>query len=302
MSFLRFSTKNTFVEVDVSNIDGSSKDSRKIQSWGGPARIPIVSEECSTDCSDEELLSEEGDWDTESADRFITAVYENGMDGHREIQKANTQPCDTPSCASSSIANSVAHGSPSLHPASVMFLQCPFVVSPMFLAPQATLGAARQASVGEMSRQAVETLECVNSAPTCRMVRNIPNDYTSQDLLDLLNAYNIAHDFVYLPMDWNKAANLGYAFVNLVSHDEALRTARVLSGFTGWKVQSQKVCDVVWGKANLQSVQRIIEKFRNHTIMHPDVPDTYKPMVFRNGFRVAFPDPTVQLQKPRGYS
>jgi len=302
MGFLRFSTKNTFIAVDVSNMDGSSKDARKIQSWGGSASTPIVSEECSTDCSDDERLGEEGDWDTDGADRLITAVHEDEMDYHIEVQKSNTQAYDTPSCASSSTAGSVAHVSPSLQPASVVFLQCPYVVSPMFLAPHAILSTAQQASVAEMSRQAVETLENAHAASTCRMVRNIPNDYTRQDLLDLLNAYNIPYNFVYLPMDWNKAANLGYAFVNLVSHEEALRTGRVLSGFTAWKVQSQKVCDVVWGKPNLQSLQRITEKFRNNAIMHPDVPDAYKPMVFRDGCRVAFPDPTVQLQKPRGCS
>ncbi len=52
---------------------------------------------------------------------------------------------------------------------------------------------------------------------TTRMLRNLPNDYTRNDFLDLLQAKNIAFDFVYLPIDWRKRANLGYAFVNLVS-------------------------------------------------------------------------------------
>jgi len=112
--------------------------------------------------------------------------------------------------------------------------------------------------------------------------------------------HSLAYDFAYLPMDWNKEANLGYAFVNLVSHQEALRMAHVLNGFTAWKVQTQKVCEVVWGKPHLQSLQRIVEKFRNSEIMHPAVPDTFKPMVFNDGQRVPFPAPTVQLQKPRG--
>merc|ERR1712137_908613 len=161
-------------------------------------------------------------------------------------------------------------------------------------------GLAEKMTAGNQGWKAGEAVETVDNAWTCRMIRNIPNDYTRDNFLDLLNVHNIAYNFVYLPMDWNKAANLGYAFVNLVSHEEALRTGRVLSGFSAWKVQSQKVCDVVWGKPNLQSLHRISDKFRNNAIMHPDVPDTYKPMLFRNGVRAAFPDPTVQLQKPRG--
>ena len=61
---------------------------------------------------------------------------------------------------------------------------------------------------------------------------NIPNDYTREDFLELLSMHKIAYNFAYLPMDWNRDANLGYAFVNAVSHQEAVRIARVLNGFT----------------------------------------------------------------------
>merc|ERR1712039_437073 len=127
---------------------------------------------------------------------------------------------------------------------------------------------------------------------TCRMIRNIPNDYTRDDFVDLLDSNAIRYNFLYLPIDWNKGANLGYAFVNLVCHGEAVRIEACLKGFSAWKFASEKVCDVVWGKPEQQSLERIVERFRNSPVMHPDVPETFKPLLFINQHRVAMPAPT----------
>lgn len=133
---------------------------------------------------------------------------------------------------------------------------------------------------------------------TSRMLRNVPNDYEREELLELLDAHGLQYNFFYLPMDWNKKANLGYAFVNLVSHHEAVRI-ELLNGFCDWKVATDKVCEVVWGKPALQSLNRIVDKFRNSPVMHPHVPDTFKPVVFNCGKRVVFPAPTKRLRAPR---
>lgn len=135
---------------------------------------------------------------------------------------------------------------------------------------------------------------------TCRMVRNIPNDYTRNDLVELLDSKELQYDFLYLPIDWRKKANLGYAFANLVSHEEAERMANVLNGLSDWKVPSEKVCEVVWGKPEQQSLHRNVERFRNSPVMHPDVPEECKPLLFTLGQRSVFPAPTMRLQRPRG--
>lgn len=50
------------------------------------------------------------------------------------------------------------------------------------------------------------------------MLRNLPNNYTRDMFLSLLDEEGLSelYDFVYLPMDFCRDANLGYAFVNLV--------------------------------------------------------------------------------------
>ena len=61
------------------------------------------------------------------------------------------------------------------------------------------------------------------------MLRNIPNNYTRQMMLDLLDEVGLAerHNFVYMPMDFKSSAGLGYAFVNLVSHEDAVKAMEV---------------------------------------------------------------------------
>eukprot|EP00438_Fugacium_kawagutii_P034564 Skav216757 [mRNA] locus=scaffold3303:12117:15736:- [translate_table: standard] len=53
---------------------------------------------------------------------------------------------------------------------------------------------------------------------TTVMLRNLPNNYTRDMFLSLLDEEGLSglYDFVYLPMDFRRDANLGYAFVNLV--------------------------------------------------------------------------------------
>merc|ERR1719446_1852704 len=81
---------------------------------------------------------------------------------------------------------------------------------------------------------------------TTLMLRNIPNNYNREMVLELLDTegFHKAYDFVYLPMDFHRMAGLGYAFVNLVDHVTAERVKAHFSGFANWKLASQKVCEV----------------------------------------------------------
>jgi hypothetical protein len=135
---------------------------------------------------------------------------------------------------------------------------------------------------------------------TTLMLRNIPNDYTREMLLALLDSEGFAtkYDFVYLPMDFNRKASLGYAFVNFVSQADAELAKSVLDGFTAWKVQSPKTCKACWVESH-QGLEAHIERYRSSPVMHHTVPEEFKPIVFRNGVRVPFPAPTKRVRKPR---
>jgi len=137
---------------------------------------------------------------------------------------------------------------------------------------------------------------------TCRMLRNVPNDYSRGDLCEMLDSNGVQYNFAYLPIDWGKRANLGYAFVNLKSHAEAERVEEVLGRFSDWKVASEKVCEVAWAKPEQQSLHLIVESFKNNPVMHPDVPEEFKPLLF-NAWKqhIEFPPPTKALRPPRGF-
>lgn len=135
---------------------------------------------------------------------------------------------------------------------------------------------------------------------TTVMLRNIPNSYTSAAVLELLDSHSFMgrYDFVYLPMDFQKGVNLGYAFVNFLHHTDGLRFAEVFQDFASWTCQSDKSGDVSWAQPN-QGWQAHVERYRNSPVMHPSVPDAFKPMVFQGGHRAAFPAPTRAIKAPK---
>mmetsp|Transcript_10729 Transcript_10729/g.16999 ORF Transcript_10729/g.16999 Transcript_10729/m.16999 type:complete len:280 (-) Transcript_10729:256-1095(-) len=156
--------------------------------------------------------------------------------------------------------------------------------------PHAT--AIPQANEGDVS---------TDGSWTTVMLRNIPNNITRAGLLEILkrNGFpTICMDFLYLPMDFKRDANLGYAFLNLISEQEADRFFRVFQGFEGWGLASGKVGEVCWGQP-LQGLDAHIDRYRNCPVMHSSVPEEHKPMLFRDGIRIPFPAPTKKLRAPR---
>lgn len=135
---------------------------------------------------------------------------------------------------------------------------------------------------------------------TTVMLRNIPNRYTQNTLLALIDEteFKGRYDFVYLPMDFRNGVNLGYAFVNLLVHEDALRLMEKFQGFVGWSFDSAKVCEVSWAHPH-QGYEEHIERYRNSPVMHPNMPDEYKPMVFKDGARIPFPPPTKAIRAPK---
>lgn len=135
---------------------------------------------------------------------------------------------------------------------------------------------------------------------TTVMLRNVPNSYSRNMLLALLDRQGLqgCYDFVYVPMDFLSLSGLGYAFVNFTNNENAGNAMHKFQGFSRWEVTTQKVCDVSWGNP-LQGLRPHIERYRNSPVMHESVPECYKPIIFKDGIRQSFPSPTKRIRPPR---
>lgn len=116
---------------------------------------------------------------------------------------------------------------------------------------------------------------------TTVMLRNIPNRYSRDMLIDRLNeGYKGQYDFVYLPIDFNSKCNVGYAFINFrlpamaqkfMQEFHGVRAKLCLPGFS-----SKKICEVSYAtvqgrEANMENFrdEKFIEKLKERPEWHP---------------------------------
>ena len=122
---------------------------------------------------------------------------------------------------------------------------------------------------------------------TTVMVRNIPNKYTKQMLLDEVNVnHDRTYDFFYLPIDFKNRCNVGYAFINFVNPEHIVRFSEDFQGHRWKNFNSGKVCDITY--ARIQGQAAMVTRFQNSSLLEKD--DAYKPLLFRGGERVPFPE------------
>ena len=111
---------------------------------------------------------------------------------------------------------------------------------------------------------------------TC-MIKNIPNKYTQQMLIDQLNLSHAGrYDFVYLRMDFKNRCNVGYAFINFAAPSDIAAFARRMVGRRWPKFNSEKICELAY--ARIQGKAALVDKFRNSRVMQE--PPSYRPRVF----------------------
>jgi hypothetical protein len=130
------------------------------------------------------------------------------------------------------------------------------------------------------------------------MLRNIPNKYTQEALLEDLERYRPSIDFFYLPTDFKNQCNLGYAFLNFANRAGA---ETFVAEFDGKRLprfpHSPKVLSVQ--KARVQGFTPNVERLRTSSVM--GMLDTgAKPMVFERGEVVAFPAAPLEELRPQG--
>eukprot|EP00635_Sarcinochrysidales_sp_CCMP3193_P013657 CAMPEP_0118896598 /NCGR_PEP_ID=MMETSP1166-20130328/4385_1 /TAXON_ID=1104430 /ORGANISM="Chrysoreinhardia sp, Strain CCMP3193" /LENGTH=1178 /DNA_ID=CAMNT_0006835657 /DNA_START=54 /DNA_END=3590 /DNA_ORIENTATION=+ len=114
---------------------------------------------------------------------------------------------------------------------------------------------------------------------TTLMVRNIPNKYTQQAVLDEINVkFKGCYDFFYLPIDFKNKCNVGYAFINLVDAKDVARFYREFHGRRWNCFRSGKVCAITY--ARIQGRQAMITRFQNSSLLNESI--DVQPRLFRS--------------------
>jgi hypothetical protein len=117
-----------------------------------------------------------------------------------------------------------------------------------------------------------------NDTRTTLMIKNIPNNVTQVDLLKIINKkYSQAYNFFYLPIDFNKKSNAGYAFINFKSSKLIINFFLDLEGKI-WDLPNcgNKICYLSY--ARIQGFRSICEHFSKSSIMK-QVDEKVKPII-----------------------
>merc|ERR1712178_136755 len=138
------------------------------------------------------------------------------------------------------------------------------------------------------------------SSHTVAMMRNIPLEYTREDVLELIDGQGFRGSYAlfYLPVVFQSKLNHGYAFIHFTSSDSYEKFRERFSGFSSWKVSSDRICEVSFSE-RFSNIDDRIEGCRNSPIMHKSVEDRFKPLLFENGQRIPFPGPNKKVKAPR---
>ena len=94
------------------------------------------------------------------------------------------------------------------------------------------------------------------------MIKNIPNKYTQNMLLEKINRNHPGcYDFFYLPIDVKNNCNVGYAFINMTDPLFVLALYEYLNGCYWERFNSEKICELTYGR--IQGKDGLVENFLN---------------------------------------
>lgn len=151
-------------------------------------------------------------------------------------------------------------------------------------------------SEDEVSQESPE----IQSHGTTLIMRNIPFEYTRGTVLELIDrqGFNGLYDLLCMPVDFQTELNHGYVFINFVTLEDASGFKKHFESFSNWSLPSDNVCEVAWFDS-AHNIDSHIQRYRDSPLMHESVEDRFKPVLFKNGLRVPFPEPTKKIRPPR---
>ncbi|KAL1820318.1 hypothetical protein ACET3Z_015187 [Daucus carota] len=121
---------------------------------------------------------------------------------------------------------------------------------------------------------------------TSVMMRNIPNQYSRDELMKFVDKccaeHKLEYDFFYLPIDFSRHQNKGYAFINFTKPQYAKMFEQVMTGYI-WgfnqlgdkSFTSKKICEITWAK--IQGKDGFVNHFKGSNF--PCYCENYLPVV-----------------------
>lgn len=133
------------------------------------------------------------------------------------------------------------------------------------------------------------------NAVTTVMLRNIPNKYTQNTLLQEINelGFEGTYDFFYLPMDVHNRSNVGYAFINFERPVDAERFRVSFSDHRFQRFHSRKIGSVCI--AHVQGLDENLRHFENRAVTQARN-DQYRPIVLKGQRRIDIEDAVTEAK------
>jgi len=114
---------------------------------------------------------------------------------------------------------------------------------------------------------------------TSVMLRNIPNRYTSEELLAELLCRGFdtqCFNFLYMPMDFSTKRNRGYGFINFTTVDIAVRFVATFHGLPLGRYESKKVLEITPAKRQGFKANVVAYLRKDGRVENP----WFRPMIF----------------------
>lgn len=134
-----------------------------------------------------------------------------------------------------------------------------------------------------------------DSPATTAMLRNIPNKYKQSELLAEIDeeGFRGQYDFLYLPMDVQNKANVGYAFINFLEVSDRERFCSHYTDRQFVKYVSKKIA--ACAPAHVNGLEKNVRQLSKKAVAQFKDPE-YQPIVFRNGSSIAFSEALGELE------
>mmetsp|Transcript_14270 Transcript_14270/g.26904 ORF Transcript_14270/g.26904 Transcript_14270/m.26904 type:complete len:373 (+) Transcript_14270:280-1398(+) len=112
----------------------------------------------------------------------------------------------------------------------------------------------------------IDTVRLNLDPRTTIMIKNIPNKYTQAMLLQSVDVNHAeTYDFFYMPIDFKNKCNVGYAFINFLSHTHIIDFYNEFEGKRWERFNSEKICALAY--ARIQGKAALIQHFQCSSVM-----------------------------------